>query len=194
MKDRAWLLCCCRSGCTLLMCCHSPEGCAGLDRLRWRFALSHNSACLTLLGWWTVTGHNSKVVCAAFSSPPQQPYQSEQKCETLLNSADDSQPSYQLAWLHPWHTPVNTWTIPTVRMQELQAVHPAAKVSVQEEGHKHYKPAQTWFNLCNVLVSLVIAKHRTLKLQRTCFTSFTECVCARVCVYWHQCGNGPIFF
>lgn len=41
--------------------------------------------------------------------------QSEQECETLLNSADGSQPSHQLARLHPRHTPVSTWRIPTVR-------------------------------------------------------------------------------
>lgn len=108
-----------KAACALLMCCHSPAGWAGLDRLRWRspsfpqliqadFAWLMNcdeaqlQGCLCFFLFFSFLNHKAS--------------QSETKCETLLNSSDGSQPSHQLARLHPWHTPLSTWKIPTVRM------------------------------------------------------------------------------
>lgn len=109
---------------------------------------------LTLLGWWTVTGHDSKVVCAVFLFFSYKASQSEaekKKCETLLNSG----------WWPSTFASAGLATLVIRSNEHLKDPHCQdvgvsgctldAYVLVQKEGHARHKPAHTWFLLHSFL-------------------------------------------
>lgn len=78
------------------MCCHSPAGWASPDRPGWR-SLSFPQLSRLALAWLMNCDGTQLQGCLWGFCCYQKAGQSKQECETLLNSADGSQPSYQLA-------------------------------------------------------------------------------------------------
>lgn len=78
------------------MCCHSPAGWASPDRPGWR-SLSFPQLSRLALAWLMNCDGTQLQGCLWGFCCYQKAGQSKQECETLLNSSDGSQPSYQLA-------------------------------------------------------------------------------------------------